>query len=209
MENVSDKERCCIEITHQARLVAAKARLAELKKNGVPFENPISDLSGGITWNESLVGKLKQITLLPLMLVYVLVSFIMTPIAYVLHLWQSYNKKQKLRREIKALETESLSGQVPEEKTLESLWELHGLDECESSLDERMNLLSDWVDTLYSEDVSKNLRLKSKVEVIVARRFKINLPYYQGKEGAAHFLLTPPVDSLLRQLSAELPPYGQ
>ena len=36
-----------------------------------------------------------------------------------------------------------------------------------------------------------------------------NLPYIQGKEGAAHFRLASPVDTLLRQLSEELPSYQQ
>ena len=204
----SNNERDCIEIACQARQAAATARLAELKKNGVPFENPISDLAGGITWNESLVGKLKQIALLPLLLVYVLVAFAMVPIFYILNLWDVYLKKKELKREIKALEVESLSDEVPDEKDVKSLWRLHGFEERECSLDEKLNLLSDWIRTLYGRDVLMNLRLQSRVDKIAEIRVKVNLPYYRGEEGAGHFILAPTVDTLLRQLSEELPLYG-
>ena len=60
MNNVSDKERCCIEKSHEARLAVAKARLAELKKNGIQFDSPVSGLAGGIEWKENIGGMAKR-----------------------------------------------------------------------------------------------------------------------------------------------------
>jgi hypothetical protein len=141
-------------------------------------------------------------------LIFVLVSYAVTPISYILHLRKAHQKKKELEREIREIETESLSGQVPDEKDVESLWRLHGLDERECSLDMRLTLLDAWISILYGKGVSENVGLRSRGEGIAERRFNINLPYYQGKEGAPHFLLASPVDTLVRQLSDELPPYG-
>ena len=207
MNNVSAKETRCIEKSHETRLAAAKSRLADLKKNGIPFDSPVSGLAGGITWNESLGGKIKQIAILPLALLLVLLLIAMTPIAYIFYLWEVYQKRGELEREVQALETESLSDEVPDKKNVESMWRLHGLDEREYSLDEQLNLLDTWIGILYGEDVTKNLGLKQRVNEIAERRVMINLPYYQGEEGAAHFRLAPPVDSLVRQLSEEFPVY--
>ena len=77
------------------------------------------------------------------------------------------------------------------------------------SRDERLNLLDAWIGVLYGQDVTKNLGLKQRVDEIAERRVMINLPYYQGEEGAAHFRLASPVDSLVRQVSKELPLYDR
>ena len=206
MENVSDEERCCIVISHQARLAAANARLAELEKNGIPFDSPISGIAGGIEWEENIGGRIMQAAILPLVLVFSLFLYVMTPVAYIQHLRKVHQKKKELEREIQAIESELLSDQVPDRKDVESLWRLHGLDERKYSLDERVNLLSNWIDTLYGKDASNNLRLKSKAEDIAERNFKANLPCYEDKD-APHFRFVSPVDSMARQLSEELPPY--
>ena len=108
------------------------------------------------------------------------------------------------KREIKTLETVSLSDQVPDEKTLGELWGLHGLEERNYSSGERLNLLDTWIGILYGEDVSKDLRLQSRVEESRQRQMKANMPYYEGKD-SPHYHFASPVDSLIRALSKELP----
>jgi hypothetical protein len=207
MENASNKERRCIERSLQARLAAAKTRLAELNKDRIPFDHPLRGITGGITWNKTIVGKIKQIALLPLVLLFVLIAYASTPILYILTLWELLQKRHELKMNIKALEAESLSDDVPDEKTLGSLWWLHGLEDRDYSCDERVSLLDTWISVLYGEDAATNLRLQSRVAKIAEQNYKVNLPYAQGKEGAAHFILASPVDTLLRQLSEELPLY--
>ena len=203
---MSDKEQSCIKHARQARLSAAKARLAELRKDGVQFEGPGIRLTGGIEWKESIGGRIQQIALIPLFLVFVLIEYAMTPIIYILNLLNTHQKRKELEREINKLETELLSDQVPDEKDLESLWWLHGLEERKYLSDERLSLLGGWIDILYGEDVSKDLRLQSRVEESRQRQMKANMPYYEGKD-LPHYHFASPVDSLIRALSKELPEY--
>ena len=60
------------------------------------FDSPIRGLTCGITWNESLGGKIKQIAILPLALLLILLLIAMMPIAYIFHLWEVYQKKKEL-----------------------------------------------------------------------------------------------------------------
>ena len=206
MNNVSSKERCCIEKSHQARLAAAQDRLLVLEKKAIPFDGPGLSLADGIEWKENVISTIVQIALLPLILLLDLVAISITLITCVLHSWKSHNYKQMLKREIKALETESLSDQVPDKKDLESLWMLHGLEKSKYSSNERLCLIETWIVILYGTDETKNINLKQKANEISKRQMKANLHWYEDK-GAAHFLFSSPVDSLIRQLSEELTPY--
>lgn len=206
MNNVSNKERTCIEKSHEARLAAAKARLAELEKNGIPFDSAFSGMIGRIEWHEGIVGKLLQIALLPLELVFVLVAIVMTPIAYIKHLCKIRQKKKEIEKEILVLEAEQLSDQVPDVKDVESLWRIHGLDERKYSLTERASLLESWVGVLYGKDVSDKLRLKFRAGVIARRNLRANQCCYEDMD-APHFRFASPVDTLVRQVSEELPAY--
>ena len=47
---VSNKERGCIEKARLTKLAAAKIRLAELRKDGVTFDNPLDGFTGSIEW---------------------------------------------------------------------------------------------------------------------------------------------------------------
>jgi hypothetical protein len=203
---ISNMERECIEMAHQARLSAARSCHVELEKNGVPFDSPVSGIASGINWNETLGGKIKQIAIIPLALLFVLFLMAMTPIAYILHLRKVHKKRKETEREIQTLETELLSEQVPDSKDVESLWRLHGLDERKYSLDERMSLLSSWIDILYGKDVSQKLNLKSRVAEIADRSLKANLRCYEDM-GAPHFRFASPVNSVVYQVTKELPLY--
>ena len=205
---ISNKERDCIEKARQARLDAANARLVDVKKNGVPFDSPADGLTWKwkFKWDEKLGDRIVQIVLLILLPVMFLLLFVMTLIAYIFHLWVTHQKKRELKREINELESEALSGQVPDEKDLESLWWLHGLEDRKYTSDERLNLVSDWVGILYGTDAPKDLRLQSRVDESRERQMKANLPYYEGKD-SPHYHFGSPVDSVIRTLSAELPEY--
>lgn len=104
------KEQECIEKSLVVRLTAAKARLAKLQKEGIPFdrENPLSGIidgvRGGITWEEKISDKIKQILLLPLLPIVLLLVSVLLPFIYITHLWDVHKKKQELKKEISELE---------------------------------------------------------------------------------------------------------
>ena len=50
LDMVSNKERGCIEKARLTKLAAAKIRLAELRKDGVTFDNPLDGFTGSIEW---------------------------------------------------------------------------------------------------------------------------------------------------------------
>lgn len=200
---LSKKEIECIERARQAKLDAAMTRLAELRKNGVPFDNPLEGFTGKIEWKEDIGQRIIQIAFLPIGLILVILLFLTIPFGYMLTIWEAREKKSELMREIKVLEMEPLSSVVPDDKNLESLWMIHGLDELNYSSDERLNLLSTWIDILYGTAVTKNLRLGARLDESRRRQFYANRSYYEGKD-APHFHFASPVDSLVRELSAEL-----
>ena len=203
---ISNRERDCIKKTRQTTMTAAKTRLIDIKSNGIPFDSPVNGITDGFIWNESLGGKIKQIALLPIYLLFVLVSFAMTPIAYIKHLRKANHEKKELEKAILVLETESLSGQAPDVKNLESLWALHGLDERECSHDQQISVLCGWIDVLYGENASECLNINTKVGDITGRNLQANLRCYEDVD-APHFRFASPVDSLVRQVSEELPLY--
>jgi len=203
---ISNKEHDCIIKAHQAKLAVAMARLAEHRKDGVLFDNPLEGFTGRIKWKEDVGERIIQMALLPLGLVLVLFLLLMIPFIYVVNVWAWYANRKELKSEIKALEEEPQSDQAPDEKDLESLWWLHGLEDRKYTSDERLNLLGGWIDILYGEDVAKDLRIQSRVDESRQRQMKANRPYYEGKD-SPHYHFGSPVDSVIRTLSKELSEY--
>lgn len=204
---MSNKERACIEKSRKAQLVIARARLEELRVNGITFDSPVGGFCSGMEWEENPSERLKKFALLPVALVLMAFLLLLTPCMYILHLWDVYNRKRGLKSVIRKLEKEALSTQVPDEKVLELLWELHGMGTYEYPFAERLNLLGSWIDILYGKEVADNLGLKTRVDEISKRHMETNRSYYEGKDGAPHFFFMPPVESLIGALSEELPPY--
>lgn len=198
----SNHERDCIVKARDAKLVVAKNGLDKLERDGLRFDGPASGISIS---RKNFVGGIKYFLLLPMVLVLTLFLFIMTPFAYVSHLREVSKKKQKIKDEIKKLE--SLSTKVPDEKVLLCLWELHGMDERKYSFDERINLLAVWIEILYGSKVQEKLNLHATVVEIAKRHGRLNKPYYDGDKMAAHFFCRNPVDVLIRKISDDLPAY--
>lgn len=134
---------------------------------------------------------------------------LMVPVAYILHLLEVQNKKRSLKTEIAGENINPTNTETPTIKTLESLWQLHGLDEYKYSSEERLELLSEWIEILYGKRIAEGLNLNQRVEAMAIRHAEANRPYYEGKSDAPHFYFVSPVDSLIRELSEELPEYDQ
>ena len=202
---VRDKEYQCITAGRQARVASAQRRLDDLYDNGKPFDNPL----GGVSWDLDEDGaarnKIKKILLLPVAVLLIAFStLLVVPIAYLAHRWDIYKQKQTLKREVADEKTRPSDTELPALKTLDALWQLHGLLESKYSSDERLDLLSQWLEILYGTDVAEDLAIKHRVDAIGARHLKANRSYHEYQYGAAHFNFAAAVESLIRQLSDEL-----
>ena len=207
---ISSKERQCIEKSREANLTAANLFLARLVKYGFQFESPIDEIAWGvrIKWEKSIGNRIKQLFMLPIAFALILFLLLITPLVYSLSFWGYCRKKGKIKREIKALRTKPMDTQVPREKTLLALWELHGIgDHLYPYPDQILTLLNSWVEILYGERLAKALSLETRFNANAARQKEANGPYYEGKEGAVHHNFPRPVDCVIRRISEKLPPY--
>jgi len=204
---LSTNELKCINLSRKAKLVSAREYLSELKANKLDIENPLGDLSGGITWGDSIYQRTKQVMLLPIVLLFTILTYAAIPPLYILDLWDEYLKKRKVKSDIKELENEILQAQLPTNKVLAELWRLHGMCSRKYSSDEIVRLLRDWINILYGEDVCKKLQLNNRVREISARQMTANSPYYKDKSKAAHFHFVALVNVLINELTFELPAY--
>ena len=205
----SSSEQKCIEKAYEARVISAQNRLEDLRKNGISFDSPLSGFSGSIEWKEERKERIKQILFIPIALMLVAFMVLSVPVVYLLHLWEAHNKNKSIKNEITANCQNITNIEVPKIKTLELLWHLHGLNEYQYDSAEKIELLKIWLEILYGEENTKSLNINQRVKTISGRHVKANIPYYQGKEGAAHYHFVSPVDALIRELSDELPEYEQ
>ncbi len=120
---------------------------------------------------------------------------------------EDYNDKQRIKDEIKKLETEPLPTQEPDEKVLSALWSLYGLKGEEYSDDERMGLLAVWIEILYGKEVLEDLRLESKVKKIIARQKRLNEPHCSENKSKSHLAGKNTIDALIYKISESLPEY--
>lgn len=154
------------------------------------------------------IDRIKRIALLPVFLLAYLTLIILGPIAHIMDLWELRQDKKKTRNLIDAAQTDTAPIEVPDEKTLEALWSLHGLpDGYRFSVDERLGLLNEWIEILYGKVVAKNLNLESRLDTMYERHADANHSWYMREEGAVKFFFPPEFDTLLQQLTKELPPY--
>lgn len=199
----SPTEYQCIAKAREVKLRVAQEALADFVVKGVPFKSLVSECAVKIDWSNSLVGKVMQIALLPIIFVLVLLGVLLTPIAYVEHLREVAKKKSALREKIQRLSTETRSFDVPDNKNLAALWRLHGLEGQGYSSDTRLDLLCGWVDILYGSGSSEAHRLRERVHEFIPQRVTDGLAYVD----IPCILFVPPVDCLIRKLTEELPTY--
>jgi len=96
---------------------------------------------------------------------------------------------------------------LPEKKDLQSLWELHGLEDFLYSSELRLRLLKSWIDVLYGEDTTRKLKLDDKLKGFKGFFEDVNKPYYEGEEDACHYYFGDPVSFTIEMISEKLPEY--
>lgn len=199
----SPAEYQCIEKARAVKLRVAQEALADFMVKEAPFKSPVGECVVKIDWSNSLAGKVKQVAVLPISFAFVLLGILLTPIAYAEHLRAVAKKKSALREKIQRLSTETLSFDMPDDKNIEALWRLHGLEGHEYSSDTRLDLLCGWVDILYGSGNSEAHKLRERVHEFIPHRVTDGLDYLD----IPCILFVPPVDCLIRKLSEELPTY--
>lgn len=158
-------------------------------------------------WEENVGGKIKQIVLLPVMLVMYSFLLIMTPFIYAVHWRNVHKEKSKLRDEINRWSSEPRSFKVPDSKQLASLWAVHGLESYGYAFEIQVDLLREWLDILYGNDISDALHLRDRISEIETQQADTRIQFNKKNRQIPHVTLTPPIPTLIRRLSDELPPY--
>ncbi len=232
------KEFRCIEQAAMIRLASAEQRLAELRKNRISHQNPWRQISFGyMRWESGPIERIKQVLFLPIaFIILILYWALLAPVEYMLSLSDVRVKKRQLEKEIELggfptveevlghirfgreylAEKEARLGYFPSgsdvrpsTKTIEGLWELHGLHdhghgECTYDDEECFALLLKWAEILYGTDISMSLNLKQRVETFRAG-------WGRSNSGGALFSIPKDVNIrfLVEELSKELPAYNR
>ena len=192
----------CIEKSIEAKLAAKKEILSNLQQNGEPFYPPFLECFD-ITWKEEPIERLKQILLLPILILLCVVLVLSTPLIYLVHLWDVRKKTNKLEKEVHSenhIDSKTIYHEID---SLISLWQLYGLNEFDFSKEEMFDLLRDWLEILYGKEIVGSLNLEKRLINIQEEQQKANTPYYDGIPDASHYNFISPVEHLIIDLSEE------
>ncbi len=158
---------------------------------------------GWIEWNPTIKGRMAQVLMIPFVL---FIVGLMEALLSLMSVFEQWQRKRRLRKDVKQLAASQAPYPVPADKTLDCLWHKHGLHknwgfECQIVVLER------WIKILYGGDTLGGQGLNERADAINARHIAANSAWHQGEEGAAHFHFLPVADILVRELAGELPEY--
>jgi hypothetical protein len=208
-------EEKCIARTreYESKQIAEEAKLYEgiLNPSWNPFEGFITDF----TWESSLTGKIKQCLLLPLIIPFVIIVFLVIPFVFMLDYIYGI-KRRRLKSKEEAKKTDKDTPYVvksPIEKTIYSLWTENGSAFGGLNSFDKLDLLCEWVDFLYGEHTSNRLKLrrrglKIRQEQLEAQR-KLTQEYDDSNfpHSLLEFVQTGTAEVLAKEISNELPHY--
>ena len=203
MEN--SKELRCIKIATEARVAIAKNDLARLREDPPSFESPLAGFAWNFKWEKDVSGRRSQVLLMPVGVLAIGFLALMIPVSYCMNLFEIWQRKHKLKKKIKA-HISLVDPQYPAQKTIESLWRVHGFAKYEASMEEQASLLERWIEILYGKDAVLGLNLCERLEGIIKNRIKGDLAYFDGESDVRCFF-GPPAETLVCQLSDEFPNY--
>lgn len=95
---------------------------------------------------------------------------------------------------------------LPVAKTVLDLWCLHGINQHKHGEHRAIWLLNQWLEMLYGEGTAKSLDVEGRCSQKQQTNIRMNAPFFR-EENAPHFLFRDSFDSVLEQISGELPPY--
>jgi hypothetical protein len=140
----------------------------------------------------------------PVVAILTIVLVLLAPFKYLADHRSRWIERRKMRAEI----ARRWNGADPlleiENKNVETLW--HGCDIPEIGLSQEaeIELLGQWIETLYDRETRASLELESRITRIQAERAAA------AKKRSKDILVTymPVMSVIVRELSAELPPYA-
>lgn len=72
-----------------------------------------------------------------------------------------------------------------------------------------MQLLSEWLDILYGNGTAERVDPEGRLRAIMHRRVEANRPYYEGDSDTPHYAFVDPMETLIAEVSADLPLYSE
>lgn len=207
----TENEQKCIELSLETRLNALKSKLNKYSMWQTDMLNIHKEFPlnfSEITWKPSLLGKLLQVSVFPVIILLKWLFILVSPIFYVISVGERYRERKKLKSKINDIENSLTSSDfaTPEEKTLGQLWRYYGLDR-DFSKGEQYRLLSDWIDLLYGPEIRKQFDFEQIGAEISKQQAKANEPYCRGEPDAPHFHFVDMTWSIAIEISKKLPPY--
>jgi len=126
--------------------------------------------------------------------------------AYSFQLFYARGKFEGLRLIFNQSMQKMEASSQPEEKTVLSLWHLHGIDQSKHGEHRAIRLLNQWLDILYGAGTAKELNIEGHYSQKWQNNIKMNMPFYT-EANAPHFHFRNTFECVLEQVSGELPPY--
>lgn len=195
----------CCRYANSTKRKYIEKELNEFNILNVPFENPAEGISlKEVEWNENIFKRVLQIIFLPLVLL--LTYLIAVPFMYILHLLNTWIERRELKKRLYKYTMDISSMQLPKCKTIFELWNFLDLDYSDNH-DALKNILNEWLIIIYGKEISQNVEIESRLKEIAESHGKANKDYYDGVPGAPHFTFASPLETLIRNLSDELPNY--
>ena len=200
----SHKELRCIDAARNAKIIYAQRRLDDFLKKNKNFENPLTDILDALNLKLNTSEKIEQLIFIPARLI---ILCLLTPLTYAIHLIESCNTKIRLKRELMHVKTRIENIKSPKIKTLNSLWNIYGLDQNNYTHNDRIDLLSKWITILYGKETLERLNINQIAHAIGEKNSNLNRPYFESEKNAPHYYIRPIVDILIEKLSEDLPAY--
>lgn len=198
---LSAREIVCVRLAREKRIELLEARLRE--PSPIRFENPLTE-PARIQWRDTTRGRVRQILMSPVIAILTIVLVLLAPFTYLADHRARWIERRQMRAEIARLLSDD--GPLPETeyKTVEALWHACDIPEMGLSHEAELELLGQWVEMLYDRETRESLDLAGRVARIHADRAA------SAKRRSKDILVTymPVMSVVVRELSAELPPYA-
>jgi hypothetical protein len=159
----------------------------------------------GLEWFPTVAGKLFQILIYPFI---ILLAFVTIAIFNGNGVYEQWQIKRKLKKELRYLKKLSAPYQSPDVKNLEELWRCYGLDK-RYGREHQLHLIEKWVELLYGREVLKRLNPKALLAEIRREHALANKAYCKGNTDAPYFFFSQDDISLTRKIAEILTAYDE
>lgn len=202
-EHVKQAEDRCIEIATQTKVRIAEDALAQFSYF-TDFQPTITgvELSGvGIRRSDTVGLFVMRLMVLPF---FYLLCLVFLPLEAIQQFRQIRKRRSNLKQKIAMAKQEARHPQRPPEKTLHALWAHHGLHDRWHQGTEAINVLEQWVSTLYGPEVTQHVAIADRIAGVREVRAETR----HRMDGRFLIKYVPALLVVIDDLTAELPPYN-